>query len=191
MFSLPGAPVLFYGEEIGMGENLDIPGRVSVRTPMQWSSQPNGGFSTARPSRLRRPLPSGRFGPLGINVEDQRRDSDSFLNWMERMIRRRRETPELGWGQMTLLDSGCPSVIAHLMAGEGRSILLVHNLAPEPCQVKLQLPLARDADPPEIVDLMHVGHDLEPDARGRIEFVSGGYGQHWFAIEASGHQRAP
>jgi trehalose synthase len=191
MFSLPGAPVLFYGEEIGMGENLDIPGRVSVRTPMQWSAQPNGGFSTAAPSRLRRPLPTGRFGPLGINVEEQRRDGDSLLNWMERLIRRRRETPELGWGEMTILDTGCPSVIAHMVAGEGRSILLVHNLAPEPCEVRLHVPIARDVAPPEIIDLMHAGNDLELGPRGKVEFVSSAYGHHWFTIEDRGHQRAP
>src|SRR5690606_17275907 len=84
LFTLPGTPVLFYGEEIGMGENLDVDGRLSVRTPMQWSSGPNGGFSTAPPSKLVRPLPEGQFGPLAVNAADQRRSDDSLLNWMER-----------------------------------------------------------------------------------------------------------
>src|SRR3546814_2202472 len=79
LFSLPGTPVLFYGEEIGMGENLDVDGRPSVRTPMQWTDGRNAGFSSARPSRLTRPLPDGRFGPLAVNVADQRRDPDSLL----------------------------------------------------------------------------------------------------------------
>ncbi|MDQ3422602.1 MAG: alpha-amylase family protein, partial [Actinomycetota bacterium] len=105
LFSLPGTPVLFYGEEIGMGENLDIPGRLSVRTPMQWTEEVNGGFSGARTSRLRRPLPTGRFGPMAGNVAEQRRDPDSLLSWMERVIRRRRETPELGWGAPTILKT--------------------------------------------------------------------------------------
>ena len=98
LFSLPGTPVLFYGEEIGMGENLEIPGRLSVRTPMQWTDERNGGFSPAAPSKLPRPLPDGDFGPMGVNVADQRRDPNSTLNWFERLIRRRRETPEFGWG---------------------------------------------------------------------------------------------
>ncbi len=110
---------------------------------------------------------------------------------MERLIRRRRETPELGWGEMTILDSGCPSVIAHMVAGEGRSILLVHNLSPEPGEVRLHVPITRDVAPPEIVDLMNAGHDLELGPRGRVEFVSGAYGHHWFTIEDEGHQRAP
>src|SRR5690606_27675038 len=98
VFTLPGTPVIFYGEEIGMGENLDIEGRLSVRTPMQWSPEPNGGFSTADRRRLARPIPDGDFGPDRVNVLDQRRESDSLLNWMERIMRRRRETPEFGWG---------------------------------------------------------------------------------------------
>jgi glycosidase len=65
LFSLPGTPVLFYGEEIGMGENLDIPGRLAVRTPMQWNDEENGGFSKARRSRLRHPVVEGRFGRWG------------------------------------------------------------------------------------------------------------------------------
>ena len=98
LFSLPGTPVLFYGEEIGMGENLAVPGRLSVRTPMQWADERNAGFSTATPSRLARPVVEGRFGPMAVNAADQRRDPDSLLNWMERLIRRRRECPEFGWG---------------------------------------------------------------------------------------------
>ena len=100
-FSLPGTPVLFYGEEIGMGENLDIEGRYGVRTPMQWSAERHGGFSTAPTrrgcaGRSRR----GRVRPEHVNVAAQRRDPDSLLNWFERLIRRRRECPELGFGTL-------------------------------------------------------------------------------------------
>jgi maltose alpha-D-glucosyltransferase/alpha-amylase len=140
-------------------------------------------------------LPTGRFGPLGVNVEDQRRDGDSLLNWMERMIRRRRETPELGWGEMTIVPSGNPSVLVHLVAGEGRSILFVHNLSPEPAEIRFKVPVdrdgERDAAAPQIVDLLHVGHDLELDQRGMVELVVGAYGHLWFAVEEPGHQRAP
>ncbi|MEY2533502.1 MAG: hypothetical protein QOF29_1412, partial [bacterium] len=113
-FSLPGTPVLFYGEEIGMGENLEVEGRMAVRTPMQWSAERNGGFSPADDAaRLRRPLPKGPFGPEHVNVAAQRRDAGSLLNWFERLIRRRRECPELGFGTLQLLESGVPSVLAH------------------------------------------------------------------------------
>ena len=104
MFSLPGAPVLFYGEEIGMAENLEIEGRMSVRSPMQWSGEANAGFSTAAQEKLRRPVVAGDdYGPSAVNVADQRRDPDSLLNWMERLIRTRKECPEIGWGTSSCL----------------------------------------------------------------------------------------
>src|SRR3954471_10784316 len=90
LFSLPGTPVLFYGEEIGMGENLEAEGRMAVRTPMQWSPERGAGFTPDR-EWIVRPLVSGRFGPERVNVTAQRRDPHSLLNWFERLIRRRRE----------------------------------------------------------------------------------------------------
>ena len=101
MFSLPGTPVLFYGEEIGMGENLDIEGRLAVRTPMQWTDQRNGGFST------RRPVPAaaagGRRAPSGPSTSTsprQRTDPESLLGFVSLLIRRYRESPELGWARL-------------------------------------------------------------------------------------------
>ena len=104
LFSLPGTPVLFYGEEIGMGEDLDLEGRMAVRTPMQWTSGRNGGFSAAQPRRLRRPVVTGGFAPEFVNVADQRHDPDSLLAFMKLLVRRYRESPELGWGKLTILD---------------------------------------------------------------------------------------
>jgi len=115
VFSLPGTPVLFYGEEIGMGENLAIEGRMSVRAPMQWSADQHGGFSTAAdPKALRRPMTEGAFGPAHVNVGAQRRDPESLLNWFERLIRRRRECPEIGFGKLTLLETGSQLPVAGL-----------------------------------------------------------------------------
>lgn len=133
MFSLPGTPVLLYGEEIGMTENPDIEGRMSVRSPMRWSHEPTGGFSTAEPSQLRRRLVSGQHGPKKPNVAAQRRDPESMLNWMERLIRRRRDCPEFGWGRWQLIETAEPSVMAHRCDWEGRTVIAVHNLSPEPC----------------------------------------------------------
>ena len=95
LFSLPGTPVLFYGEEIGMGENLEIEGRYAVRAPMQWSAEPDGGFSTADPSTLSRPLAEGAFGPEHVNVGDQRRDPDSLLSFFRLLVDSYRACPEL------------------------------------------------------------------------------------------------
>ena len=100
-FSLPGTPVLFYGEEIGMAENLAIEGRYAVRPPMQWAD--DGGFTEADEGR--RPMVEGEWGPQRVNVAAQRRDPGSLLNWFERLIRRRRECPELGFGALTVLDT--------------------------------------------------------------------------------------
>ena len=138
LFSLPGTPVLFYGEEIGMGENLNIPGRRAVRSPMQWTSGENAGFSTAPTDRLRRPVTEGPYGPAKVNAADQLRDPESMLAWMERLIRRRRETPEFGLGAYSLLDLGYSEVLAHRCDWGGRSVIALHNFSDEPVEVDIE-----------------------------------------------------
>jgi len=189
LFSLPGTPVLFYGEEIGMGEHLGVPGRLAVRTPMQWSDGSTGGFSTARPSKLLRPPTTGRFGPMAINVADQRRDPGSLLNWMERIIRRRREIPELGWGSCELLDSGDDAVLAHCMQWEGRTVLAVHNLAPTPAAVRLSLPTGQDTGVDDLLDDASGTHPL--DGTGRLDLKLEGYGYRWFRLRSAEDQPTP
>ena len=113
IFALPGAPVLFYGEEIGMAENLDIPGRMSVRSPMQWSDEPNGGFSSAPAEALSRPVVSGgKWGPKALNAAAQEHEPDSLLNWTERLIRRRRETPEIAFGAWSFIPFPAAEIFA-------------------------------------------------------------------------------
>ncbi|MFW5654855.1 MAG: alpha-amylase family protein [Roseicyclus sp.] len=132
VFSLPGAPVLFYGEEIGMAENLDIEGRMSVRAPMQWTDGPNGGFSTAAPEDLRRPVVKTRGWSAGtVNVTSQERDPESLLNWMERLIRRRRQTPEIAFGAWSFVPFPEASILALRYDWGGRTVILIHNLAGE------------------------------------------------------------
>jgi maltose alpha-D-glucosyltransferase/alpha-amylase len=137
LFSLPGTPVLFYGEEIGMGENLAVEGRGAVRTPMQWTSGPNAGFSTADPSQLRTPVTEGEFGPQHVNVADQRRDPDSLLNWIKLLVRRYRECPELSWGECTILEHNTPAVFAHRSEYEDGAIVTAHNFGAEATEVTL------------------------------------------------------
>ncbi len=98
LFSLPGTPALFYGEEIGMGENLSLDGRMAVRTPMQWTSESTAGFSQAPLRRLVAPFPKGGYSPDHVNVADQRNDPDSLYSFVRRLIYRYRQHPELGWG---------------------------------------------------------------------------------------------
>jgi trehalose synthase len=140
LFSLPGTPVLFYGEEIGMGENLEVEGRLAVRTPMQWTDGPNGGFSTADKRRLTAPVVEGGFGPEFVNVAAQRRDPDSLLSFMKLLIRRYRESPELGWGTFEVLEQSCSPVLAHLSRWDDAALVAVHNLGAEPQTVSMKLP---------------------------------------------------
>ncbi len=189
LFSLPGTPVLFYGEEIGMGENLDIPGRLSVRTPMQWSDDRTGGFSTARPSRLRRRPPEGRFGPLAVNVASQQREPDSLLRWMEHVIRRRKETPEFGWGTTSLLDTGNDTVLAHRCDWEGGSVMAVHNLSDVPCVVTIAL----ECEPGSVLrDLLEPGEaPIASNGSCEAELQLESYGFRWFRIVPADHPLAP
>ena len=133
LFSLPGTPVLFYGEEIGMGEELAAEGRSAVRTTMQWSPDRNGGFSTAPPSRLAAPTVQGGFGPAHVNVQDQRRDPDSLLSFVKLLTQRYREAPELGWGELEVLEQPHRAVLAHRLSHDGNSTVALHNLDSTAC----------------------------------------------------------
>jgi maltose alpha-D-glucosyltransferase/alpha-amylase len=187
LLTLPGTPVLFYGEEIGMAENLDIPGRLSVRTPMQWTDQRNGGFSPVAPSRVVRPVPDGRFGPMAVNVLKQRRDHDSLLNWFERLIRRRRETGELGMGELEILDAGDDAVLAHRVSSERVSIIAVHNFSDEPRTVRLSL---GDLTGFELTDLLE--HDSDRGLKGNVlELQLEGYAYRWLRLQPDDVRTAP
>ena len=176
MFSLPGTPVVFMGDEIGMGEQLRIPDRYAVRVPMQWSHGRNGGFSTAAAGDLVRPLAGGAFGPAAVNVADQRRDPGALLGFFRRLTRVRRETPELGWGSSTLIETADPALFAHRVEWEGSVVIAIHNLADRPATADLDLgPGATGV------------HDLLADAevparRGRLSVSLEPYGGRWLRV---------
>jgi trehalose synthase len=182
-FSLPGTPVLFYGEEIGMAENLAIEGRYSVRSPMQWSAEPQAGFTTA--GEACRPLvESGPFGFQEVNVTRQRRDAAALLNWMERLIRRRRECPEFGWGEWALLDSGDAAVFAQRSDWDGSTVVAVHNLAGRDASARLEL-----GGQGELVDLFEEDdHEL---TAGAVTLELPPYGARWFRIRRPGQRLPP
>ena len=137
MLSLPGTPVLYYGDEIGMGDDLRLPERESVRTPMQWNRRANGGFSTASPAQLVRPVvDDGRFGYAAVNVVDQQRDPGSLLSWIDRALRVRQTLPELRWGHMEVIPVDHPAVVAVRTSWRGASVVALHNLAGEPVVVR-------------------------------------------------------
>ena len=189
LFSLPGTPVLFYGEELGMGENLDIPGRLAVRTPMQWSNARNGGFSDAAPSRLRRPLTEGGYGPAYVNAADQRTDPDSLLSFMRLLIRRYRESPELGWSTFQPLDQPHRDVLVHLCEVDERRLVAVHNLANEGRTVPFTVEGC--AEGTVLADLLEDGWSTQAGHGGRVELSLEPYGSRWLRPLVEGDRRIP
>ncbi len=187
LFSLPGTPVLFYGEEIGMGENLDIPDRYSVRTPMQWSAQPNGGFSTASPAKLARPISSDGFAPEHVNVEDQRHDPESLLSFVTLLVQRYRTTPELGWGTWQALEQPHVEVLAARTSLDDGVVVTLHNLSPQAVTVPLEL-----GELPEgtrLVDLLLRGDPVQLNADGSAHLELPGYGHRWLRVVRPGDRR--
>ncbi|WP_433165195.1 alpha-amylase family protein [Kribbella sp. CA-247076] len=179
LFSLPGTPVLFYGEEIGMGENLAVEGRNAVRTPMQWTADANGGFSIADPNDLAAPLPEGEYGPENVNVASQRRDPDSLMSWIKLLAQRYRECPELSWGDCTILEHESRSVFAHRSDCEGGTIVAVHNFAAEPA--KATLAIAGAGVGVRAVDLLCDGTE-DIGADGTFELELEPYGCRWLRV---------
>jgi maltose alpha-D-glucosyltransferase/alpha-amylase len=178
MLTLPGTPVIRYGDEIGMGDDLSLPERNGARTPMQWSDEDQGGFTTGTPG-----LPvisDGAYGYQHINVAAQRRDPDSMLNWTERMLRMRKEVPEIGWGEFQVLDAGTKQVLAIRYVWRNNTVLFVHNLAAEPIEVHL------GADPDGLhrgllVNLLSDQHST-PDEHGMHCLMMQPYGFRWFRV---------
>ncbi|GIF49050.1 maltose alpha-D-glucosyltransferase/alpha-amylase [Asanoa ferruginea] len=181
-FSLRGTPVLRYGDEIGMGEDLSLDGRQAIRTPMQWSVLPNGGFSSAASDKLVRPVVSGGdFGYEQVNVTAQRHDPTSLLSWFERMIRTLREAPEVGAGSCTHVDVAVPAgVLAHRADGPTGCMLFVHNLGRRPATVDLGK-LAIDADHPNDV----LADQEYPEVGDLSELKVAGYGYRWIRLNRS------
>jgi maltose alpha-D-glucosyltransferase/alpha-amylase len=137
MLSLPGTPVIWAGDEIGMGENLDLPGRQSVRTPMQWSDEAHGGFTLADQA-FSPVISDGEYSYQHVNVESQRRDRDSLLNWMTHMIRLRKECTELGWGSWTILELSHPHVLCMRYDWRGNSMVVAHNFSDQPMEIEIE-----------------------------------------------------
>lgn len=156
-----------------MGENLEVEGRLAVRTPMQWTGGPDAGFSAADPSRFPGPLAEGEFGPQNVNVEDERRDPDSLLCWMRMLIERYRECPELAWGDYEILVTGHPAVFAHCCRLDGSTILAVHNLGDSGADITLTLDGAA-----ELTELLRNG-TVKAGADGQLQLSLEPYDCRW------------
>jgi len=174
--------VLLYGEEIGLGDNPEIEGRGAVRVPMQWTADPDGGFTSPGAADDAHRSVRGEFGPERVNVQAQRHDSDSMLNWMERQIRLRKELPELGFGATEVLDAGDDAVLAIRSEWRGRVAVVVHNFGGEERTVTLDLGGAGDGDG-DGATLADLSTDQAYDDPGKGKDLRvGGYGYRWLRL---------
>ena len=175
LFTLPGTPMLQYGDEIGMGDDLSLPERDCARTPMQWSADRNGGFSTARRTVL--PVISDPiYGYQRVNVEAQRRDPHSLLNWMERKIRMRKECPEISWGDWKILTTNAPDVLVMEYTWRAHSLIVLHNFADQPRAVRIPVSVCGT---PLLVDLLW-NNDSRAVEHGHHEIELEPYAYRWF-----------
>src|SRR5579884_163578 len=179
MMSLPGTPVLRYGDEIGMGDNLRLPERNSARTPMQWSTEPQGGF-TKSDKPILPVISGGAYGFEHVNVAQQRLDPDSLMNWMERMIRMRKEAPEIGWGEFVILPTRIPEVLAIRYNWRNNSVVVVHNLSAMPREVFLEIG-PNDNDEGCLVNLLSADNS-QADANGKHCIMLEPYGYRWYRV---------
>jgi maltose alpha-D-glucosyltransferase/alpha-amylase len=177
LLTLVGSPVIYYGDEIGMGDNIALEDRDGVRTPMQWSLDPNAGFSGAPPDRLYKPvIDDDTTGYRHVNVGAQRCDPGSLLTRMREMLAVRKAHPAFGRGELRLLAPDDRSVLAYLRSGEDETLLVVNNLSAEPREVVLALPGPAGAPP---VDLFM---ERPLDAAGTLRLSLEPYGYRWLRL---------
>ncbi|GAA3450612.1 alpha-amylase family protein [Dactylosporangium matsuzakiense] len=176
-FTMRGTPVLRYGEEIGMGEDLSLEGRYAIRTPMQWSFDTHGGFSSVDP--IRPVIEKGDYGYETVNVTAQRHDDRSLLAWFERMIRTLRESPEVSNGTCSVIDQALPpGVLAHRADGPTGSMLFLHNLGTDDVVVDLGSLHAETNHPNEVF-----GDQDYPEVGDLSELALGPYGYRWIRLK--------
>jgi maltose alpha-D-glucosyltransferase/alpha-amylase len=179
MFTLPATPVVRYGDEIGMGDNLDLPERVAARTPMQWSNEPHAGF-TKSDTPVVPVIESGPYGYEQVNVAVQRRDPNSLLNWMERIIRMRKEVPEIGWGDFAIVPTRNPAVLVMRYDWRNNSVLFAHNLDGTPCEADFAVGLS-DGSEKLLVNLLSEDHSSARND-GKHHVVLEPYGYRWYRV---------
>jgi len=180
LFSLTGTPMMQYGDEIGIGDNLRLPERECARTPMQWSTEPHGGFSRAK--KIVRPvIDDAHYGFAKVNVAAQRRDPDSLLNWTERVIRTRKECPEIGWGEFSVLRTNVPEVLAMRYDWRNTSLVTLHNFSSRTQTLKLKVGRDHDDTLVEVFD----GHHSRAHHDGAHRIMLPEYAWRWYRVGAA------
>jgi len=182
LFSMPGTPVVYYGDEIGMGDDVIRPDRDGVRTPMQWSGGPNAGFSTAPPAALySAPISDPVYGHAAVNVEAQLRDPSSLLRWMQNLIRLRKQFQVFGRGSLEFAEGSNRKVLAYLRRWGEDTVLCVANLSRHVQPTSLDLSALAGSTPVEML-----GYTEFPAIGREPWFLSlGGYGFAWFELRGA------
>ena len=179
LFTLPGTPVIRYGDELGMGDDLSQKERNCARTPMQWSDEPRGGFS--KHDKPVCPVISG--GPYGfehVNAAIQRRYPESLLNWTERIVRMRKEVPEIGWGDFAVIPMRNSAILVMRYDWRNNSVLFVHNLDAEPHEISFAARTGGE-EGDVLVNLLGTEHSRAGDD-GKHHLVIEGYGYRWYRM---------
>jgi maltose alpha-D-glucosyltransferase/alpha-amylase len=182
VFTLPGSPIIYYGDEIGMGDNIHLGDRNGVRTPMHWTADRNAGFSKADPSLLFLPVVADPvYGYQAVNIDAQKQATHSLLNWMRRMIAIRKKHQVFGRGTLQFLSPANEKILAYLRVYEQETLLLVHNLAGSSQAVELDLTPFKDVVPEELL-----GESRFPAIHERPYILTlGPYSSYWLHLPAA------
>ena len=183
LLSMPGTPVIYYGDEIGMGDNVHLGDRDGVRTPMQWTEDRNGGFSRADPASMALPpIMDPLYGYAAVNVEAQTRDQHSLLNWMRRMLTLRRNHKVFGRGTLRFLYPRNRRILAYLREYDDETVLCIANLARTPQAVELDLSAYAGRVPVEMTG----PSPFPPIGQLNYQLTLPPYAFYWFELRASG-----
>ncbi len=178
LFSLPGTPVMRYGDEIGMGDDLDLKEREAVRTPMQWSNDAQAGFSASKKTILP-VIDHGPYAYKDVNVEAQLRSRDSLLLWTTNIIRLRKECPEIGWGDWELIKVDSPGILAIHYTWQGNNLVIIHNFNDKAHRIAFKLKGDKRGD--RLVNLLSV-EDCEADEKGFHRIAIEAFSYRWYRV---------
>ena len=180
LFSLPGSPIVYYGDEIGMGDNIWLRDRNGVRTPMQWSADENAGFSSAHPGVLFAPvIDEGEFSYRTVNVANQDRNPTSLLNWMRKVIAIRKQVKAFGRGSFSILDVDNPHIFAFERTYGNEHVLCVFNFSRSMQSVGIPLKVTERRNVRDMIGGSAL-HDAR--ARGKYQLTLGPRGYAWLCV---------